>query len=177
MCRTRSIHFLLPAAAPAITSEWPERYFVALCTTMSNPRSIGRCSSGVANVLSIIEISLYFLANAIALFKSTSRSVGFVGVSTYRTFVLPVTSDSIPSSEVSARRTTMPQSGNSSRISRYVPPYVCAVEITSSPCFSAPSSAAEIAAMPDAVTTAASAPSSAAIFPSAIDSVGFPYRV
>ena len=37
--------------------------------------------------------------------------------------------------------------------------------------------AAEIAAIPDAVTTAASAPSSAAIFPSAIESVGFPYRV
>ncbi len=82
MCRTRSIHFLLPAAAPAITSECPLKYFVALCTTMSKPKSIGRCSSGVANVLSMIEIRLCLLANAIALFKSTSRSVGFVGVST-----------------------------------------------------------------------------------------------
>ena len=68
----------------------------------------------------------------------------------------------------------MPMFGNTSRISRYVPPYSCAVEISSSPLFSTARSEEEIAAMPEAATTAASAPSSAAIFLSATDSVGLP---
>src|ERR1051325_3658753 len=50
----------------------------------------------------------------------------------------------------------------------------CAVKINSSPCFSAPSSAEEIAAIPLDVTTPASAPSNVAIFCSATLSVGFP---
>ena len=37
---------------PASTSEWPARYFVALCQARSAPRSSGRWRSGVANVLS-----------------------------------------------------------------------------------------------------------------------------
>ena len=125
----------------------------------------------------MMETSRYFFANAIALSRSTSRTVGFVGVSTYKTFVRRVTSVSIPARSVPAWRTVMPRFGNTSRISRYVPPYTCAVEITSSPAFNALSSACEIAAIPEAVTTAASAPSSAAIFPSAIASEGLPYLV
>ena len=37
-------------SAPAITSEWPFRYLVAECITMSAPSSIGRVSTGVATV-------------------------------------------------------------------------------------------------------------------------------
>ena len=39
-------------ATPSSRSEWPERYFVALCTTTSAPVSSGRCRIGVAKVLS-----------------------------------------------------------------------------------------------------------------------------
>ncbi len=38
------------ASAPAIRSEWPFRYLVAECMTMSAPRSSGRVSTGVAAV-------------------------------------------------------------------------------------------------------------------------------
>ena len=38
--------------APRITSECPDSSFVTLCTTTSTPRSSGRCSRGVAKVLS-----------------------------------------------------------------------------------------------------------------------------
>ena len=37
-------------SVPAITSEWPFRYFVAECMTMSAPSSSGRVSTGVAAV-------------------------------------------------------------------------------------------------------------------------------
>jgi hypothetical protein len=37
---------------PSIASEWPAMYFVAECTTTSAPRLSGRCTSGVAKVLS-----------------------------------------------------------------------------------------------------------------------------
>ena len=37
------------ASAPPIRSEWPLRYFVAECITMSAPRSSGRVNTGVAD--------------------------------------------------------------------------------------------------------------------------------
>src|SRR5437879_3890978 len=92
MWRTRSIHFLLPAAAPAMMSEWPARYLVALWTTMSKPSSMGFCRMGVAKVLSMIETILWFLAKAMAFSRLTRRSVGLVGVSMYRTLLRGVTS-------------------------------------------------------------------------------------
>ena len=39
-------------ATPPITSEWPFRYLVAECTTTSKPSSSGRCTHGLAKVLS-----------------------------------------------------------------------------------------------------------------------------
>ena len=38
--------------APPTLSECPFRNFVVLCTTRSAPKSIGRCTYGLANVLS-----------------------------------------------------------------------------------------------------------------------------
>ena len=48
-------------AAPPITSEWPLRYLVVECTTMSKPSSSGRWIHGEAKVLSHTEISLCLL--------------------------------------------------------------------------------------------------------------------
>ena len=45
-----------PASAPAVTSLWPFRYFVALCMTRSTPSAIGCWLTGLANVLSMTEI-------------------------------------------------------------------------------------------------------------------------
>ena len=48
----RSTAASLVTIAPPIRSECPPRYFVTLWTTASAPSSSGRCSAGVANVLS-----------------------------------------------------------------------------------------------------------------------------
>ncbi len=48
--RTRRMRAVV--SAPAITSLWPFRYFVAECMTMSAPSASGRVSTGVAAVLS-----------------------------------------------------------------------------------------------------------------------------
>ncbi len=66
--------------APPTTSEWPPRYFVAECTTASAPSSIGRCTIGVANVLSTATIAPRLRSTTPAM--STTFSSGFVGVST-----------------------------------------------------------------------------------------------
>ena len=44
--------FRPPPAIPPTMSEWPFRYLVAECMTMSMPSSIGRCTQGLAKVLS-----------------------------------------------------------------------------------------------------------------------------
>ena len=46
-----------PASAPAVTSLWPLRYFVALCMTRSTPSAIGCWLTGLAKVLSMTEIT------------------------------------------------------------------------------------------------------------------------
>ena len=51
--RSASWRGSLPTTAtPPITSEWPFRYLVVECTTMSKPSSSGRCTHGLAKVLS-----------------------------------------------------------------------------------------------------------------------------
>src|SRR5579871_1710747 len=58
------------------------KIFSGAVNDISKPSSMGFCRSGVAKVLSMIEMRLCFLAKAIALLRLTRRSVGFVGVST-----------------------------------------------------------------------------------------------
>ncbi len=74
-----AIRSLRPATIPQIRSECPAKYFVPECITRSMPCSIGRQLMGVENVLSISVITLCCLASAETLFRSTTRSVGFVG--------------------------------------------------------------------------------------------------
>ena len=68
-------------AMPPTMSEWPLRYLVAEWTTISAPCSIGRCSIGEQKVLSTTSSKSCFLANAESFFRSTSFSIGLVGVS------------------------------------------------------------------------------------------------
>ena len=70
------------ASRPLITSEWPERYFVAECMTTSAPSSSGRWMNGVAKVLSTtVSAPAVAAMRATALMSTTLRS-GLVGVST-----------------------------------------------------------------------------------------------
>ena len=51
-------------ATPPITSEWPFRYLVVECTTMSKPSSSGRCTHGLAKVLSATRDDAALAADA-----------------------------------------------------------------------------------------------------------------
>jgi hypothetical protein len=72
---------------PPMMSEWPLRYLVAECTTMSKPCSSGRWIQGLAKVLSATAISL----RSCAIFATASRSIslsrGLLGVSIQIIFV------------------------------------------------------------------------------------------
>jgi hypothetical protein len=73
--------------APPTTSEWPFRYFVVECTTAVAPSSRGRCSAGVANVLSTHTGTRARRATSIDAARSTTRSSGFVGLSSHTILV------------------------------------------------------------------------------------------
>ncbi len=62
-------------------------YLVAECSTRSAPYSSGRCTIGEQNVLSTTRIRPCFFANAATLARSTSFSIGLVGVSAQIIFV------------------------------------------------------------------------------------------
>ena len=72
---------------PPTLSLWPFRYLVVLCVTRSAPNSIGRCTYGLANVLSTTTATPRVWAASEAAARSVSRSVGFVGVSRNSIFV------------------------------------------------------------------------------------------
>ena len=69
-------------------SEWPFRYLVVECTTMSKPRSSGFWPQGLAKVLSATAIKLCSRAIFATSARSISFSSGFEGVSTHTIFVL-----------------------------------------------------------------------------------------
>src|SRR5678816_3165512 len=85
LCRNAicSANALLPPATttPPTMSEWPLRYFVAECSTRSAPYSSGRCRIGEQNVLSTTKIKPCLRANAPTFARSTTVSIGLVGVS------------------------------------------------------------------------------------------------
>jgi len=66
-----------------MTSEWPFRYLVVECTTMSKPSSRGRCTQGEAKVLSHTEMMPRLRAIAATASRWTSLSSGLVGLSTH----------------------------------------------------------------------------------------------
>ncbi|AGP53210.1 hypothetical protein M271_07950 [Streptomyces rapamycinicus NRRL 5491] len=145
------------ATTPPITSPWPPRYLVALCRTRRAPRSAGRCSTGVAKVLSASSGTVpqeWATAR-----RSSSASVGLAGVSTMTSPVsgriasaIPAGSTqvtSVPSSPVSNRWSLHPYSGRTATTCR-------------SPWAPRASRHALSAAMPLANATALSVPSSRA---------------
>ena len=69
--------------APATTSEWPLRYLVAECITMSAPSARGRVSTGVATVESTTTWAPTSRASAAAAAMSVRSQRGLDGVSTH----------------------------------------------------------------------------------------------
>lgn len=65
------MNFRGPETTPASKSEWPFRYFVALCITMK-PMLAGVHSTGVAKVLSTTGVRLCFLQKAATAVRSAT---------------------------------------------------------------------------------------------------------
>ena len=121
--RTSSTTVVAPATAPAMTSEWPFRYFVALWITTSAPSSRGRKFIGVAKVESTSSAIPSDSASTASHSTSSSRISGLVGVSTKmaRVFFRSLLRHSRRRSGFT-NDTSMPNRLNSSRNSRRVPP-------------------------------------------------------
>jgi hypothetical protein len=113
----------LVQAKPPTQSLWPFRYFVVECVTTSKPRSSGRWKYGVMNVLSQTETSFRFLHTSATPARSTSLSIGLVGVSTHTIFVFGVRAGSRFSSfDRSVKVKLRPCRLNTLSKSRNVPP-------------------------------------------------------
>ena len=76
-------------STPAIRSEWPLRYLVPACITMSAPCSIGRVKTGDATVESTASKAPAACAMAAVAAMSVMLHVGLAGVSTHTKRVLP----------------------------------------------------------------------------------------
>jgi hypothetical protein len=74
-------------ATPPMLSLCPLRNLVVLCTTMSAPKSIGRCTYGLAKVLSTTTNTPWACARSQAARRSVIRRTGLVGVSRNSIFV------------------------------------------------------------------------------------------
>jgi hypothetical protein len=79
-----------PTTAPATTSEWPLRYFVALCMTRSAPNFKGLHTNGVKTVASQHTVVPHFFATVTAAMTSVTRHVGLEGVSIHKQLTLAV---------------------------------------------------------------------------------------
>src|SRR5262249_51026384 len=99
------------ASAPAITSEWPFRYLVAACMTMSAPCSRGRVSIGLAHVESTASTA----PAPCAIFATAAKSVidhsGLAGVSSQMSLAEPGRTEAFTASTslISTRSTFKPQ--------------------------------------------------------------------
>src|SRR5579872_3562189 len=107
---SKSESAFLKISVPAVTSLCPERYLVIECMLTSAPSSSGRCSSGVAQVLSHATRAPDFLAIAVIARMSQTVSRGFDGVSVQINRVPGVTARSIaPRSRMSTNVDFSPQ--------------------------------------------------------------------
>ena len=77
------------ASAPAMTSEWPLRYFVAECMTISAPSASGRVSSGVATVESTASSAPARMRDRRGGGDVGDRHSGLAGVSIHTSRVAP----------------------------------------------------------------------------------------
>ena len=85
--RAQSLSSRAVASTPAITSEWPLRYFVAECITMSAPSDSGRVNTGVAAVESIASFAPALCAISATAAMSVMPHSGLDGVSIQMSFV------------------------------------------------------------------------------------------
>ncbi len=114
---------LLVAMNPPTVSLWPLMYLVVECTTTSMPSSSGRWKYGERKVLSQTETIFCAPAISATRARSTSFSVGLVGVSTQTILVFGVSAASrVPGFERSTKLNDRPSRLKTLSNRRNVPP-------------------------------------------------------
>ena len=100
---------LVPMSAPPRPSEWPLRYLVVECITMSAPSASGLCSTGDRNVLSTLTsapcawaifataaMSVSTMSGLLGVSMCTSLVFGFIAASTAARLLVSTYSISMP---------------------------------------------------------------------------------
>ncbi len=95
------------ATAPAVTSLWPLRYFVALCMTTSTPSASGCWFTGLANVESRTLSTPCARHTSATRRMSMQRSVGLIGDSNQSSLVRGVMADEGSRVSSSVRKRTV----------------------------------------------------------------------
>ena len=174
ICRAALTRSVDPTMAPPMMSEWPPMYLVVECTTRSAPSASGLARAGDANVLSTTTVRPRACASSESAATSAMAVVGLLIVSSHSTRVWrPMALPTASASLVSTVRWPIPERARTARASPIVPPYTARGIRISSPLSTFASTAAWMAAMPEAVLSAASAPSRSARASSSAWCVGF----
>ncbi len=109
--------------APPIVVPWPPMNFVAECTTMSAPYSIGRSSTGVGSVLSTISGTPASCATFAIASTSSTSTFGLPSDSANTAFVFGrIAAATACGSEASTSDTAIPNRGSVWTNALYVPP-------------------------------------------------------
>ena len=148
--------------APATTSEWPLRYLVAECSTMSAPSASGRVSTGVGTVESTASSAPAAWAQRAASAMSVMIQIGLDGVSIQTSRVRPgLIAARERARDRPRRRTSPPVRGSAHpRVSHWRRPQYIAVGATTCAGRSSARNAVVAAAMPEANSRLAAPPSS-----------------
>ena len=118
-----SIRAREPTSAPPMMSLWPPSALLRLCMTRSAPSFSGRCTTGVAKVLSTKTAIPRSWAAAATAARSTISTMGLVGLSRTITRVRsPASEATLTRSGTGTTRPPNPNRGRTSRTKRAVPP-------------------------------------------------------
>ena len=117
VARAASMRARDPTSAPPMRSLWPASALVRLCITRSAPSASGRCSSGVAKVLSTTTTRPRACAAAHTASRSTTSSVGLVGLSRISSRLRSPAAVDVRAARRRAEAAPRPRSGGSSCVS------------------------------------------------------------
>ncbi len=165
--------FRAKASAPARTSEWPLRYLVAECMTMSAPSASGRVRTGVATVESTPSSAPASCAIDATAAMSLTPHMGLAGVSIHTILVWPRrTAARIASGLVASTNVASMPSSRASSASHFFKAQYMTSGATTCVGLASARNAEVAAAMPEPNIRHASAPSRACSTASACRTVG-----
>ena len=170
---TSAINSARPRTTPPKQRPWPSRYLVAEWMTISAPQSRGRCRAGVQKQLSTASRTPRLRARSASAARSPISHSGLDGVSSSSSLVLgPIASRQASMSVKSTKVVATPNLARNLLSKTVVVPNTLREHTRWSPARSRAMQVLSIAAMPEAVATACSAPSRAAMRASKVRTLG-----